>query len=230
MEQFPQICPTWVRSLAQQPFSLSGRLVLLLLVSFGLELVALGQMPGESSANKTGASESAAATDGSNAADVAEIWICLVGGRRIQVDEITERAEGFWYKRGIVSTFLERARVERIERNIGIRPPEEAVSTPGSRSWDTSEFARVENFFKTTFDRPLPLTAFGQSDLHTRWRLDHRKGVDVGLHPDSTQGMALIKFLRSEGIPFLSFRTALPGVATGPHIHIGYPSHRLPAR
>jgi hypothetical protein len=34
------------------------------------------------------------------------------------------------------------------------------------------------------------------------------------------EGRALIKFLRSEGIPFLAFRGPIPGVATGPHIHI----------
>jgi hypothetical protein len=26
------------------------------------------------------------------------------------------------------------------------------------------------------------------------------------------------------------FRHAIPGVATGPHIHIGWPSHRYPPR
>ena len=37
---------------------------------------------------------------------------------------------------------------------------------------------------------------------------------------------ALISYLQSHGIPFSAFRTAIPGVATGPHIHIGMPSHR----
>jgi hypothetical protein len=32
--------------------------------------------------------------------------------------------------------------------------------------------------------------------------------------------------LKTEKIPFLVFRHAIPGVATGPHIHIGFPSHR----
>jgi hypothetical protein len=34
-------------------------------------------------------------------------------------------------------------------------------------------------------------------------------------------------FLRANGIPFLSFRTAILDAATGWHIHIGYPSHSL---
>ena len=46
------------------------------------------------------------------------------------------------------------------------------------------------------------------------------------LNPDGAEGVALINFLQSNGIPFSAFRTAIPGVATGPHIHIGMPSHR----
>jgi len=56
---------------------------------------------------------------------------------------------------------------------------------------------------------------------------DHRNAVDVALHPDSAEGKALINHLQNQGIPFLAFRAAVPGVATGPHIHIGNPSHRI---
>jgi hypothetical protein len=56
---------------------------------------------------------------------------------------------------------------------------------------------------------------------------DHRNAVDVALHPDSAEGKALINYLQNQGIPFLAFRAAVPGVATGPHIHIGSPSHRI---
>ena len=33
---------------------------------------------------------------------------------------------------------------------------------------------------------------------------------------------ALIAYLRAEAILFLVFRAPIPGVATGPHIHVGY--------
>ena len=89
-----------------------------------------------------------------------------------------------------------------------------------------AEAAKVEQFFSSRFKKPLPTTAFGQSELHTRWGLDHRNGMDVGLHPDSVEGRALIEFLRTESIPFLVFRGPIPGVATGPHIHIGNRSSR----
>lgn len=156
------------------------------------------------------------------------IRIYLVGGAQMQVDEVTKVADGFWYKRGSVTTFIEKTRVERIERPEDIQVTALPETLEGS--WSLSDAAKVENFFTTKFSRPLPLTALGQSDLHTRWGLDHRQGMDVGLHPDSAEGRGLINFLLTEKIPFLAFRSAIPGVATGPHIHIGKGSHRLPAR
>jgi len=50
------------------------------------------------------------------AAPARPLWIYLVGGARFEVDEANESAEGVWYKRGNLSIFLERARIERIER------------------------------------------------------------------------------------------------------------------
>ena len=159
-----------------------------------------------------------------------EIWLHLAGGRRIQVDEVFETADGIWFKLGSVSTLLDRSRVERVERRSNIKQ-ELNVETPrGSGRWSISDSARVEKFYLNKFGRRLPLSTLGQSDLHTRWGYDHRQGMDVGLHPDSREGKALIEFLRSEEIPFLTFREAVPGVATGPHIHVGNPSRRLPVR
>jgi hypothetical protein len=51
--------------------------------------------------------------------------------------------------------------------------------------------------------------------------------MDVGLNPESVQGQALIAYLRANGITFGAFRQEITGVATGPHIHVGMPSHRL---
>lgn len=158
------------------------------------------------------------------------VTIFLVQGWPIVVDEVVKSNDGFWYKRGNVSTFLERARVERIEHS---KPPGPVVATEaveGTGKWKIADAARVESFFESRFKRSLPLTAFGQSDLHTRWGLDHRNGMDVGLHPDSVEGRALIEFLRGETIPFLAFRGPIPGVATGPHIHIGNRSSRFHGR
>lgn len=158
-----------------------------------------------------------------------QVTIVLAGGSPLLVDEVSESSDGYWYKRGNMTTFLDRERVLRIEHP---KPEGEAAASanPTTTKWSLAQATKVEKFFVTKFKKPLPLSAFGQSDLHTRWGLDHRNGMDVGLHPDSVEGRALIEFLRAESIPFLVFRGPIPGVATGPHIHIGNRSSRTYGR
>ncbi len=96
----------------------------------------------------------------------------------------------------------------------------------GAGAWVLSQAGKIESFFQQTFKRPLPIAVFGQGSIHNQWHLDHRNAMDISLNPDGTEGQALMEFLRSNGIPFSAFRGAIPGVATGPHIHIGMPSHR----
>jgi len=97
----------------------------------------------------------------------------------------------------------------------------------GGRPWSLSDAGPIKQFFMVRFGRPLPIHVFGQSPLHDRWGYDHRNAMDIGLNPDSTEGQALIDYLRATGVPFTAFHFAIPGVATGPHIHIGLPSHRI---
>jgi hypothetical protein len=96
----------------------------------------------------------------------------------------------------------------------------------GVGAWSLSQAGKIEMFFQQAFKRPLPIAVFGQGAIHNQWRLDHHNAMDISLNPDGPEGVALINFLQSNGIPFSAFRTAIPGVATGPHIHIGMPSHR----
>ena len=96
----------------------------------------------------------------------------------------------------------------------------------GEAGWSLGRLGTIQTFFASTFGTTLPVSALGQSATHNRLGYDHRNAVDVALHPDSAQGQALIRYLQSQGIPYLAFRAAVPGVATGPHIHIGNPSHR----
>lgn len=108
--------------------------------------------------------------------------------------------------------------------SMSLRP---AVTRSTSGSWSLASLSSVQQFFSKTFGKTLPISTIGQSATHNRMRWDHRHAVDVGLHPDSAEGKALVAYLQSSGIPFLAFRSAIPGVSTGPHIHIGAPSHRL---
>lgn len=77
------------------------------------------------------------------------VLIYLVGGAQFEVDEVNETAEGIWYKRGSLAIFIERARIERIERE---RPETiaEAKDEPAARRerrWTTGS-ARLDALIK----------------------------------------------------------------------------------
>jgi hypothetical protein len=194
--------------------------------------VAKKEQTDSSGASRIGSSDdrSTERNTSANRADETVTSIYLVDGRRLEAEEVRETSEGIWYTRGNVTTLLDTKRVARVERPAQKQAASASSTAPDSLHWSIADANKVENFFLTSFGRALPTTAFGQSSLHTRWGWDHRQGIDVGLHPDSPEGTALLEFLRNEKIPFLTFRSAVPGVATGPHIHIGRASHRLASR
>ena len=124
----------------------------------------------------------------------------------------------------------EKRKPDPAPRQIGqarYRTTDAVLRSSGSGAWTLARAAQVQSFFTATFGRQLPVSAFGQSATHNRMGFDHRNSMDVALHPDSPEGKALVAYLRSNGIPFLAFRGAVTGAATGAHIHVGYPSHRL---
>ena len=96
----------------------------------------------------------------------------------------------------------------------------------GRARWSLAAVPALERFFTTRFGHPLPVSAYGQTPVHERLGFDHRNALDVALHPDSPEGRALMDHLRVQGIPFLAFRAARAGVATGAHLHVGEPSPR----
>jgi len=97
----------------------------------------------------------------------------------------------------------------------------------GAAGFTLTEVAKIERFFTSAFGRGLPISALGQTPTHDRMRFDHRNAVDVALHPESAEGQSVLNYLRQAGIPFIAFRGAMAGAATGAHIHIGRPSPRL---
>ena len=113
----------------------------------------------------------------------------------------------------------------RLARN-GLVRTTSFVRFNGVSGWGLNDAWKIQRFFSDTFHKELPIAVFGQGAIHDRWRLDHRNAMDISLHPDGPEGQALLSFLQKNGIPFSAFRSAIPGTATGPHIHIGRPSHR----
>src|ERR1043166_2553920 len=72
-------------------------------------------------------------------------WILLKGGARMKVDDIVELDEGTWYRRGNVSMFLERDRIERIERESALAAAEK--SGWKQRDWTTGN-ARIDELIR----------------------------------------------------------------------------------
>ena len=131
----------------------------------------------------------------------------------------------------IAAILVEAAADEEISKNLrlakrGLIRTSSFTRYTGAGGWNLNEAWKIQRFFSDTFNKQLPIAVFGQGAIHERWRLDHRNAMDIQLHPDGVEGRALLEFLQKNGIPYSAFRSAIPGTATGPHIHIGSPSHR----
>lgn len=100
-------------------------------------------------------------------------------------------------------------------------------SFTGSGVFKDAHLHYVEAAFEKQFGKSLPISARGQSTLHTSFGFDHSGRVDVGLNPDDSEGEWLRAQLQTLRIPYIILRAMIPGKSTAPHIHIGLPSSRL---
>jgi Zn-finger nucleic acid-binding protein len=91
--------------------------------------------------------------DETKAGEAQSVWIFLVGGAKMEVDEASEDAQGVWYKRGNISTFIERARVERVERER-VEATDVAAAKTGKRErrWTTGS-ARLDSIIRQNGSR-----------------------------------------------------------------------------
>lgn len=64
-------------------------------------------------------------------------WIYLVGGARVEADSVTESTAGAWYRRGSLSVFIEKARIDHIEREELETLAESDSSSQKARGWTT---------------------------------------------------------------------------------------------
>ena len=81
--------------------------------------------------------------------------------------------------------------------------------------------------FEREFHRPMPITARGETATHLRLGLDHRGKFDVGVPPETPEGIWLRRTLEARQIPYIAFCRKVRGAATAPHIHIGTASTRI---
>jgi hypothetical protein len=98
----------------------------------------------------------------------------------------------------------------------------------GSGSFSEADLQTLERKFKTTYGRALPVSTRGESPVHRSMGFDHRGRFDVALNPSAPEGVWVRNYLTGKRVPFLAFRGAVRGQATGAHIHIGKPSARAP--
>jgi hypothetical protein len=92
---------------------------------------------------------------------------------------------------------------------------------------EATDLKPLELAFEKRFDRPLPISAEGETNLHRALGFDHRGRVDVAINPNASEGIWLRHYLQALKIPYYAFTRAIRGKATAAHIHIGLGSTRL---
>jgi hypothetical protein len=92
---------------------------------------------------------------------------------------------------------------------------------------EARDLPALELAFAAKFDRPLPISADGETELHRALGFDHRGRIDVAVVPGAPEGLWLRQYLQVRKIPYYAFSRAIPGKATAPHIHIGPGSTHL---
>jgi hypothetical protein len=129
-----------------------------------------------------------------------------------------------------VKQMADEARAEEaLETSLNQSPEEAPVLADrydGDGVFTMGTFAKVESDFAKQFGKPLPVSAMGETAVHRSLGFDHRGRVDVAVHPDQPEGHWLLEYLVHNHIPYFAFRHAVPGKATGAHIHIGPMSTR----
>jgi hypothetical protein len=122
----------------------------------------------------------------------------------------------------------ERSSIASAEERLDELIEEELAFRSGGMSgeWDDN-IAEIDAFYYQEFGTGLPISAAGATDLHVLMGFDHTGRYDVALHPSEFEGLFLMSLLEEWGVPYIAFKSAVPGQATGPHIHIGPPSLRI---
>lgn len=97
--------------------------------------------------------------------------------------------------------------------------------------WSINDFDQIGSWYRQTYGKAIPTRAFGQGNIHNSQGWDHRNAVDLGMNPNTPEGQAVVQYLKENNIPFQAFNRAVKNPttgrvsSTGPHIHVGEPSH-----
>lgn len=142
-----------------------------------------------------------------------------LAARTLALDQAKSRAK-------LVLQIVAMARAESDESAVPVeRTAEEHFE--GDGTIDDDQIRQMTLAFEKHFREPFPVSARGETAVHRALGFDHTGRIDVAIAPDSPEGVWLRHYLEQRDIPFFAFRVAIPGKATGPHIHIGPASTRL---
>lgn len=75
------------------------------------------------------------------------VWIYLKGGARVEADSTIESASGVWYRRGSLTIFIDRSRIDRIEREDLESLAQSNSSSKKERGWTTGN-GRLDNLIR----------------------------------------------------------------------------------
>jgi soluble lytic murein transglycosylase-like protein len=109
------------------------------------------------------------------------VWIYLLDGARVEADEVTETADGAWYRRGTLSIFVERARIERIEREP-LQPIQDQAGAGATkvRGWTTGN-AKIDSLIRENGTRhgvdPYLIFCVMEQESHFNPRVVSPKGA-----------------------------------------------------
>ncbi len=126
----------------------------------------------------------------------------------------------------IVKELAAMARAE--DRFRELEEEELAYYSEGNVTFWEKDLPSIDAIFFQQFGVSLPISAQGETEVHRSLGFDHRHRVDVAVHPEDQEGLFLITLLETWGIPYIAFRSAVPGKSTGAHVHIGPRSERIP--
>lgn len=114
---------------------------------------------------------------------------------------------------------------ERMDAMVEQRPLSERFD--GQGRFSPAQWKKILLAYESSFGKPIPVSANGETAVHKALGFDHRGRIDVAVNPDAPEGVWLRNFLTKEKVPFFAFRAAIAGKSTAPHIHIGPPSLRI---
>jgi Zn-finger nucleic acid-binding protein len=107
-------------------------------------------------------------------------WIYLIGGARVEADNVTESAVGVWYRRGSLSIFVERARVDHIEREALESLAESGSSNKKERGWTTGNL-RIDSLIRQSATKygvdPYLIFCVMEQESHFNTRALSAKGA-----------------------------------------------------